>query len=189
MLADNFKEIFDKYPKEKKKPLKGNELARKMREDFNGNFKEMISEFISPEYEVFTKISYGTVSWVNTPWAHFCYTNVSNTFKEGFYVISFLDFENRVYKIGFGQGTDNISKELYSSRMDYLSSVIREKFPNFLSDEKFNEDNDLLFKSIKYDDLTDEVLRDTFKEIIEVYETLIPYYLDYLAMKNHYLIL
>lgn len=187
MLADNFKEILDKYPEESNKPLKGNELARKMREEFNDNFKEMISEFVSPEYELVTKISHGNGEWVKVPWANSLYTAVSNTFQEGFYIYSVFDFENKKYKVGFGQGVSSISPEVYDERMNFLSSIAKEKFPDAFSDEKFNkfdENNDLLFKSIKYDDLTDDLLKETFKNLVKIYEELIPYYLDYLSKEE-----
>ena len=49
MIADDFKEIYENYEKERTKPLKGNKLAIKMRHEFNENFRDFLSEIVSDD--------------------------------------------------------------------------------------------------------------------------------------------
>lgn len=176
-LADNFKEIFDNYENEKLKPIKGNKLAIKMRKDFNDNFRNFVSDLVSDEFEYETKISSGMGKWVSSPWADLRYTKVSSSFQNGFYIFTSFDLENKILNMGLIQGKDKVAKDLKITRGNYIYQKACEKFPDIFENVKRDESRINLF-ALNYVDLTEINLKNNFKQLIQIYESLIPDYID-----------
>ena len=178
-FASDLKEIFDRYEEEKKKPLKGNDLAQKMGNEFNEHFREFVREFISKKYEYICKISYGVGNWVKQPWADVRYPILSNSFQDGFYFYSHFNLDDRVYDVGLIQGKDFVDKNTRKNRANFIKEKIKEKFP-----EKFDSilftDYSVIVTSIKYEDLTNENIKLAYKESFEIFESLIPDLLDFI---------
>ena len=178
-FASDIKEIFDRYEEEKQKPLKGNELANKMRNEFTDHFEEFVREFISEKYEYVCKISVGDGKWVNEPWADVRYPILSNTFKDGFYFNSHFNLDNKEYWVGLIQGREKVTESVRINRTNFIKEKIHEKFP-----EKYDKivftDNPVIVKTFSYDDLTNENLKLAFKESFEIFEALIPDLIEFL---------
>ena len=178
-FASDLKEIFDRYEEEKKKPLKGNELAHKMGNEFNDHFREFVREFISEKYEYVCKISTGQGKWVNEPWADVRYPVLSNSFKDGFYFYSHFNLTDKVYEIGLIQGVDDVTGGIRKDRAEFIEEKIREKYPEKFDSLKFTE-NSIIVQSISYDDLTNENLKIAYKESFEIFEALIDDIFDFI---------
>ena len=178
-LASNFKEIFDRYEIEKTKPRKGNEFANKMIHEFNENFTDFVSDFVSNDYEYVTKISAGIGKWVGSPWANIRYKQVSESFQNGFYIVTLFNLKNRILSMGLIQGKDKISDELLESRFNYVYEKFLENFPEYGAVDEDGNFIKLIY--LNYDDLTNDNLKHSFKELIHIYECLIPYYIGFLS--------
>ena len=146
-----------------------------MRNEFNDNFHDFLANLVSDDYEYVTKISTGLGNWVNMPWADMRYKNVSEGFQLGFYIYSWFDLENKILNMGVIQGNNRTTNHLLKSRFDYIYSKFLEKFPKY-SDSGIG-DYFIKLKSLSYEDLNKHNLKQSFKEIIDVYESLIPDYI------------
>lgn len=177
MIADDFKEIYENYEKERTKPLKGNKLAIKMRHEFNENFRDFLSEIVSDEYEFVTKISVGAGNWVKFPWANVRYTKVSKSFQDGFYIYTLFDLDNKKYIMGLNQGFVTLSKNLGLIRTKYIYKKACDKFPDLFRNIVHTDYSMDLF-SFDFNELTQEKLENSFKLLVEVYEALIPDYIE-----------
>jgi DNA polymerase III delta prime subunit len=183
MLAEDFKEILDNYEEESKKPLKDNEFASKMRDDFTNDLKEIISGIKSSFNEKFiVKFSPGKGSWASIPWAGIRSPESSNSFRDGFYIFFYFNFELEIVNLGLLQDikpdikSDKLLKraiKLYNLIKNVPSTFLG---PNEIESEDGWRDTGILFKSYKYNELNDKILENDLKNLISIYEELIPKY-------------
>ena len=171
-LADDFKEIFDRFEEEKQKEFKGNELASKMRNEFNIHFNQFISDLVSSDYDYICKISPGVGKWVNSPWADIRTNETSTSFQDGFYIYSHFDLLNKKLEIGFIQGQDKVPLNRRLERWEFLEEKMVEKFPDTFFNLESGEDY-IIVETLAYDDLTNENIRNVYKKLINIYEGLI----------------
>lgn len=171
-LADDFKEIFDRFEEEKQKEFKGNELASKMRNEFNIHFNQFISDLVSSDYDYICKISPGVGKWVNSPWADIRTNETSTSFQDGFYIYSHFDLLNKKLEIGFIQGQDKVPLNRRLERWEFLEEKMVEKFPDTFFNLESGEDY-IIVETLAYDDLTNENIGNVYKKLINIYEGLI----------------
>ena len=170
-LAEDFKEIFDRFEEEKLKEFKGNELASKMRNEFNIHFNQFVSNLVSSDYEYICKISPGAGKWISEPWADIRTNETSTGFQNGFYINSHFNLSERKLEIGLILGRDKVSLNKRLERWEFLKEKMLEKFPDTFLNLEFGED-DIIVETLDYDNLTDENIGNIFKKLINIYEEL-----------------
>lgn len=183
MLSDDFKEILDQYPIEKKKDIKDNFFAYKMRNDFLDDFKNFIKPLLDlDKYKI--KISYGQGKWVELPWAGI---TKFNSFQDGLNIGFTFFTEEKNVRLHIIQGYSKISTSIFNERNKVLNEIITQHkdlykileqhgftFENTLNTKK--DIHKLIEKFYKYDELNDDVLKKDLEVLLEVYEKLIPKY-------------
>lgn len=184
MIITDFKEILDKFLMETKKPFKGNEFASKMRNEFTNDFKEFVFNVIDGNsYDL--KISPGMQGWTNRPWAGLRNTNSTNTFQIGLYLIYIFDFENNGFHLSLDQGAEYPKKSQRIDISNYLIKFIYETNFNipqgFVCDETKIYEDSIFSKFYDIDKVSIEELSSDLKSLIEVYEYLIPYYMEFIC--------
>jgi MoxR-like ATPase len=187
MLAEDFKEILDNYEEESKKPLKDNEFALKMRNNFRNDLKEIIADIESSFNENFiVKFSLGQSKWVDRPWSGIKSSKFSNTFKEDFYIVFYFNFKLKVVILALGQAFTDKKLNILSKRSKELYDLINNVSSTFFGPDEFEIDDEwndfcILSKSYEYNKLNDETLKNDLKELINIYEELIPKYKELLS--------
>ena len=93
MILDDFKEILERFPIESKKPIKNNELANKMRNEFRMDFEDFVLDLTFDKSKYSVKISPGMGTWVSRPWAGIKNSDATTTFQEGLYLIYIFNID------------------------------------------------------------------------------------------------
>lgn len=193
MLSDDFKEILDQYPIEKKKDIKDNPFAFKMRNDFVDDLKHFLGPMLDlDKYKI--KISHGQGKWVETPWAGI---TEFDRFQEGLNIgFTFFPEEKNV-RLHIIQGYSKISNSVFSERNDILIEIINQQKDlckvlerhSFTVKNRLNtikDSSSLIEKSYGYDELNDDELKKDLKVLLEVYEKLIPKYEGLINKKTEF---
>ncbi|MCL2114982.1 MAG: AAA family ATPase [Methanobrevibacter sp.] len=181
MIVDDFKEIFNRFPKESKKDFPKNPFADKIRNEFTNNLKNLLKE-ISHDYEdYFVNYFFGQSTWRSDIWILIR----SPIFDSGnFLFLSFyLDFDkNHVCfmihnKVGepSSETHNEISEKLFHS----ITSPIPEKFIHSnkdLSGIWYVKGRAIISKVYNIDELNNSELKKEMESILKIYEELIPKY-------------
>lgn len=179
MVIDDFNEILEKYWIEKEKPLKDNEFADKMRNEFTLNLLDLVDEIKDSDEEYKVKISPGAGNWNEFPYAGIINKKMP-TFKEGLYIVCSFRDDSGFY-LSIGQGEDNTLKKNRILVANKLENVLKsENYPvpeGFSTDEKYNVDL-VISKFYKKDELDFEEFKMDLKHVISIYEFLIPHYAE-----------
>ena len=184
MIIDDFHEILNNFQFESKKPFKDNEFANKMRNDFTENFKKFVFNILTNNDEYVAKISPGMTRWTKRPWAGLRNSTLTNTFKKGLYLIYIFDFENNGFHLSLDQGSDYPNLSSRKNISQYLFDLIYKNnlfIPQgFAGDENKLYEDVVLSKFYNIDDVTINEMENDLKDLINIYEYLIPYYEDYM---------
>lgn len=190
MLSDDFKEILDQYPIEKKKDIKDNPFAYKMRNDFLDDLKHFLESMLDlDKYNI--KISHGQGKWVETPWAGI---TKFNSFQEGLN-IGFTFFpDDKLVTLHIVQGHQKISNSTYNERKKVLIGIINQhknlrsilERQNFKVQKTLNSEDssEIIEKLYKYDELKDDDLKEDLKVLLEAYQKLTPKYEEMMGKKT-----
>lgn len=182
MIIDDFKEILERFPIESKKPIKNNELANKMRNEFTNDFKKFVFNNASNKEKYSVKISPGMGIWTNRPWAGIKNSDATNTFQEGLYLIYIFNFDKNGFYLSLDQGY-NTSIKLRRNLSNYLIEIFEKSNlvapSGFVSDETKLYEDTILSKFYNIDEISIDELNNDLKSLIEIYEYLIPYYHEY----------
>lgn len=171
-IADDFKEIFDRFEEEKLKEFKGNELASKMRNEFNIHFNQFVSNLVSSYYDYICKISPGVGKWISSPWADIRTNQASTSFQDGFYIYSSFDLSNKKMEFGLIQGREKVPLDKRLKRWEFLEEKMVQKFPDTFYNLESGEDY-IIIETLDYDNLTEENIGNIYKKLINIYEELI----------------
>lgn len=190
MLSDNFKEILDQYPIEKKKNIKGNAFAFKMRKGFTNDLKGFLEPMLDiDKYKI--KISHGQGSWVEKPWAGI---TKYNSFQDGLN-IGFTFFpEEKFVTLHIVQGRNKISNSTFNERNKVLIEIINKEKDliaklgrhNFTMGTPLNTEDSgaIIEKYYEYDELNDTDLKKDLEVVLEVYQKLISKYEEMMGKKT-----
>lgn len=186
MILNDFKEILEKYPIEKEKNYAGNEFAAKMRNEFTDDFKNFVNNIVNDTERYNVKISHGNGEWVNIPWAGLRNIDSTITFQGGLYLLFVFDFENEGFYLSLDQGnTFPGKKQIRIAIANFLINLIIENniiIPQgFVYDETKLYDDTIMSKFYKIQDVTISQIENDLKNMIGIYEFLIPYYMDYVV--------
>lgn len=182
MITDDFNEILEKYWEESSKPLKDNEFAIKMRNDFTNNLQSFVDELVgNTDYKV--KISPGSGEWTNEPYAGIRNTKFFNTFKSGLYPVYSFRGDSGFY-LSIGQGVSDTLKKNRKNIEKGLVNFLKESdtdIPNgFNLDSDKLDDEFIISKFYPKDNITINEFKSDLKQILDIYELLIPRYIDLL---------
>ena len=185
MIIDDFKEILENFEIESEKPFKNNKFASKMRNEFTDDFKEFAFNILEDDDKYDIKISPGMVGWTKRPWAGLRNNDSTNTFQMGLYLIYIFDFENDGFHLSLDQGSDFPKKPVSIHISNYLINLIKQnnfKIPQgFVSDETKLYEDSILSKFYDISDVSMEELSSDLKSLIEIYEFLIPHYMEFIS--------
>ncbi|MDO9626537.1 MAG: DUF3578 domain-containing protein [Methanobacteriaceae archaeon] len=189
MLSDDFKEILDQYPIEKKKDIKDNPFAFKMRKDFLNDFRNFLNPILDlDKYKI--KISHGLGKWVETPWAGI---TEFDSFKEGLNIGFTFFTDKKFVALHIIQGHSKISNSTFSDRNKVLVEIINQhKDFAKLERQSFSVDNPLntedsgvvIEKYYGYNELNDDDLKKDLELLLEVYQELSPKYEEMMGGKT-----
>ena len=191
MISDDFKEILDKYSTETNKPFENNIFGLKMDNEFNNDLKNFLKNNIQNFDEYETMLFRGLMNaWLKTPWAGIRNKKTAQNFSKGIFIIYEFDLKNKGVLLSINQGTNEknrkkISLKILTSRAKKLSDRIVEK-NDFLSHEKGKKFDNLnlgsktaiISKYYHYNELNNEILKKDLKILINIYEKIIPYYIN-----------
>ncbi|TMS41078.1 MAG: DUF3578 domain-containing protein [Methanobacterium sp.] len=192
MLSDDFKEILDKYPIEKKKDIKDNPFAFKMRNDFLDDFKNFLAPMLDlNKYKI--KISHGQGTWVEKPWAGI---TKFNSFQKGLNMGFTFFPEEKLASLHIVQGYSKISNSTFVERNKVLIEIINQNKDLYsrLERHSFTVENTIntedsgyvLEKFYGYDELNDGDLKKDLEVLLEVYQKLIPKYEEMMGEKTDF---
>ncbi|HOI71245.1 MAG TPA: DUF3578 domain-containing protein [Methanobacterium sp.] len=190
MLSDDFKEILNQYPIEKKKDIKDNPFAFKMRNDFTNDFKYFLEPLLDlDKYKI--KISHGQGSWVEKPWAGI---TKFNSFQEGLNMGFTFFPDEKLVSLHIVQGQKKISNSIYDERNKNLIEIINQhkdllailERHNFTVKKPLNTEDTgrIIQKFYEYDELKDNDLKKDLEVVLEVYQKLIPKYEEMMGKKT-----
>lgn len=184
MIITDFKEILENFLKETEKPFKGNDFASKMRNEFTDDFKEFVFDVTDDDnYEL--KISPGMLDWTKRPWAGMRNLDATNTFQMGMYLIYIFNFEKNGFHLSLDQGSDYPNKSQRKDISSYLIKIIENDKLNipqgFVFDETKLYEDSILSKFYDINDVSIEELSSDLKTLIEIYEYLIPHYMQFIS--------
>ena len=172
-LSDDFKEIFNQYGLEMKNKFKGNDFASRMRFNFNFNFYNILMEYVNVPYIFKSKFNVGKTDWINSPEVLFGCVEISDfNSDEGLFIYSKFDVYNQINEIGFLLRPGD--KYTFSTDfINYFFSSVEVRFPN----AQIRDNLTICLKKIKESNLNEDNLRHTFKDVVNLYNQLIVYYL------------
>lgn len=197
MISDDFKEILDKYSTETSKPFKNSKFGLKMDNEFNNELNNFLENNIQNFNEYETRLSRGLMNiWVKTPWAGIRNKKITTSFSRGLFIIYEFDLKNKGVLLSINQGTNGKNRKKISSKI--LISIAKELSDNiiekngFLSHEvgkkfdnlKLSSKTAIISKYYHYDELNNEVLKKDLKNLIDIYEKIIPYYTKLKKVKD-----
>lgn len=188
MIIKDFKEILERFPEESKKPIKNNELAYKMRNDFTQDFEDFVFGLASNSDKYSVKISPGMGRWTNRPWAGIKNSDATNTFQEGLYLIYIFNLDKNGFYLSLDQGNDTPIK-FQRNISNYLINIVKNNLSTplgFISDKTKLYESTILSKFYNIDEVTIDELQNDLKSLMEIYEYLIPYYNEYCDENNIY---
>ena len=179
-ILNDFYEILDNFKIESQKPFKGNEFAAKIRNDMDQDFNTFIKSIVSDKDKYESKFSPGMNNWFKDLWVGFYNEDVTESGQTGIYLIFLFEADGSGLSLSLVQGV-NESKKFIIQRADYLRRIIEEHpldVPDGFSHDE-NAPDCIIRKFYKKEDLNIDSIVADLKGIIEVYEYLIPYYVDY----------
>lgn len=190
MIIDDFKEILDNFQAESKKPFKNNDFASKMRNEFTEDFKEFVLNIIGDDEKYDLKVSPGMTGWTKKPWAGLRNSDSTNTFQGGLYLIYIFDFKKNGFHLSLDQGNNFPSPKVRLKISNHLIGLLDKKDLNipsgFVSDENKLSDDTILSKFYDINQLSIEEMENDLKLLIEIYESLIPEYIDYVSFEEEF---
>lgn len=180
MILDDFKEILERFPIESKKPIKNNELANKMRNEFRMDFEDFVLDLTFDKSKYSVKISPGMGTWVSRPWAGIKNSDATTTFQEGLYLIYIFNIDKNGFYLSLDQGNYNTPDNIRKDIADYLINIfLKSDFSipsGFVFDETKLHPDTILSKFYNIEDVTIYELENDLKLLIEIYEYLISFY-------------
>ena len=121
----------------------------------NYNFKEEIEEIATtiPLYSsiYIVKSSCGGPSWAKCPWIAITNKEITNTIKEGVYILIIFSEDMQRYYITLNQGFFQINKELKTKLGREKLVRLRNELRNKYEAEGFKTDNNLVIGDIDYE--------------------------------------
>jgi len=188
MIIDDFKEILEKFQDESKKPFKNNEFASKMRNEFTENFKEFVFNILKNKDKYDAKVSPGMTGWTKRPWAGLLNLNSTNTFQGGLYLIYIFDFKKNGFHLSLDQGSNFPTNKIRQKISNHLIDIVTEEKLNipvgFVFDETKLYEDTVLSKFYDINKISIEELENDLKSLIEIYEYLIPKYIEYVKTEE-----
>ena len=176
MLDDCFKEILDKYEKEKTKSFKNNELVYKIR----NNIPKELLKFLDDDFVV--KAACGVNSWPKSPWV----TIIHNTFDS--------TQEALILQYNFDIKKSEMSLSVLLRLKDADESIsIKDFLLNQLKDIRLNDftlnkkdiSNVLLSKKYSHNQINDVLLKNDLDYIIPIYKKLSQRLISYRSNENY----
>ena len=184
-IISDFKEIMDKYPKAMNENQKGHPLANKMRNDFKDDLKSLVESITDSPYNF--RISPGIMGrWTNPPWAGIISSTLPDKFTDGLYVIYHFNYEKNIIDLSINQGLDNIKRseainiaKKLRKNADLIDGFSLEDDPDFR-----NSQTAVLYKKYDINNIDSEIFSNDLKNLLQVYEKLLPYYNEILNTYN-----
>lgn len=189
-IANDFKQILDKYSdKREKDHLSSNEFVKEKNNTLVKNFHVLIDK---NSYDYWISFPKGSGFLRTIPFLGIKNNDMGTKFTKGLYIVYLFDIENNEIFLSLNQGIDGESdKEIIFKRANELSSYVTSS--NFLSHADgveidknkihlMSEDltnyvkSAIVSKYYKYDEINEKSLKNDFKELIKIYEDLIPDY-------------
>jgi len=195
VIADDFKEILDKYPEEKENSPKNNLFAIDKRKEFEKNLDDFLEKVVDVgDYK--RKLTFKTPfgQWRTFPWLGIRNINVAKNFKKGLYIwIGFYHETKKLY-ISINQGlTDSVGKKILTQRAEELSNEItiendflsHKEGLNVKNDKEYSGKTAIVSKVYQYDEINEKTLEKDLKKLIEIYEELIPKYKETIEFESN----
>ena len=184
-IISDFKEIMEKYPKAMNEDQKGHPLANKMRNDFKYDLKSLVESISDSSFNF--RISPGRMGrWANPPWAGIISSTLPDKFTDGLYVIYHFNYEKNIIDLSINQGLDNIKRseainiaKKLRKNADLIDGFSLEDDPDFR-----NSQTAVLYKKYDIDNIDSEIFFNDLKNLLKVYEKLLPYYNEILNTYN-----
>ena len=180
MLSENLKEILNRFPEEKEKPIKDNEFAKKIRGPFTNDLNQIILDIVGEEFLWEGKMSPGSTGWRDEPWAGIKNYRVAKNFKTGLYLIYIINIENSKVYFSLDQGHDKFPNKTTTEIAEELVKKIDFELPDGFATDRREELNhsSIMFKVYEKDDLIEGDLIKDLEKMIEIYRKFIPIYID-----------
>ena len=187
MIIDDFREILEKYESisESEKYPK-NDFADKIRNEFRDNIKSFIEGCVENKqlYHIIGNCGRWS-NWANNVNIRIGNYNSCKNFKIGLYLFYFFERDGSGVYLSLAQGFDDPKKLetriLISNKLIEKNNLeLPEGFVTDISEGKIHE-GAIISKYYKVDELTEEILENDLKKMIEIYEHLIPEYLNILV--------
>lgn len=169
----NFKELFERYPTEIKKPYGKNEYANKIRREYTNDLFEYISNLIPNSEDYRVKYAIGMGGWSYHPYIIIRNIHGASSGSRGLWISIELYYnENKIsLKLAQGLQNPNFPKE----ELNYIWDMLIAKAKTI--NNPIVTKNNIISKDFpNINDLTESEFSTALKDIISLYEELIPYY-------------
>lgn len=184
-ILNDFKEILDNFKIESEKPFKGNEFAAKIRNEMDQDFNKFIKSIVSGDEKYHSKFSPGMKDWFSDLWVGFYNKDVTESAQSGIFLIYLFEVDGSGVTLSLVQGRGD-SKKLLVNRAEYLKNILSEHpldIPQgFEGNDKDSET--IISKFYTKDSLDMATLVKDLKELVKLYEYLIPFYNDFRASEE-----
>lgn len=177
-IINDFKSIMKNYPQAKLQPVKDNQLAKKMREDYKNDLEDIVNSIVDDSENFNVKISYGQGTWVNIPWAGIRNDKVAKTFNDGLYIMYRFNYDKNNINLSINQGLSKYNnhekREYLLDRTKNLRNLVKTP-ATFTKENNMNDDSTqtaIIHKSYDIDNLDPEIIVNDLEILIEIYESL-----------------
>ena len=174
-IISNFKEFFERYPKEIKKPYGKNEYADKIHHEYTNDLFEYISTLIPNGEDYKVKYAIGIGGWSYHPYIIIRNIHGASSGTRGLWITVVLYFDEEKIGLGLSHGLQNpnFPKEKLSIIWDMLIAKAKTIDNSIVT----NNDQNVISKYLlNINELTETEFSTALKNIINLYEKLIPYY-------------
>lgn len=172
-----FRKILNVYPEKIEKTSEEEKLQKWL----NTKFLPELNYFLLNNYCINSnyKIIFNSDSKRNLQ-KNFIITLKNEEFFDNYYneFQVYILFNHRINEVDFGLKINMASDFTLSSRINFLSKNIK-------NTEFYSKNNRIILKKIKYDKLNNENIKNNFMDILNIYENLIPKYINFLKNENH----
>ena len=184
MIADDFKEILEKFPIEKENQFKNNWLANKFRQEFTDNLKSFVKG-ISHEYENYiVRYHFGVGTWFKWPWIQIQDPIFGKSVNQSLFLNVDFNFDKQQIYFMLNQVENNQNSFVLKERSEKLFNSIRnpipEKFLHYNQDfSEFNwevENRAIITKVYNFDEINDRILKKDMESLLKIGVDLIPIY-------------
>jgi hypothetical protein len=183
-ISENFIDILENYEEERKNPKVDSEFSLKIEEDYAEDLDFFVKSVVSEPDKYSVSINSGDDKWLNAPFANIFNEDAGESYRSGLFVgYSFFPKKKLMY-VKLDQGCKGLGGnfDLLFIRGEKLRSVLYDVPEEFQFDPSKCAAGNVIGKNYKIEDISEEILEEDLKYLIETYEMLMPFYKEIIQL-------